>query len=152
MKRALLFAGATAGGVLLSAGSAFAASGPQSFTLTGGGNRSPNLVGSGVIHGQGTDHPINKNTDRFKFSQGSVLVNHAPTSQHQGPQVGCVFFYRENGTYQLAGGTGAYTGAGGGGTYQLQDVFFAKPTANGCSNNAGHDLLVIHATGTTTLP
>jgi len=138
--------------VLLSAGSAFAASGPQSFTLTrGGGQQQTSLVGSGVIHGQGTDHVISNNTDRFKFSQGSVLVNHAPTTQQQGPQVGCVTFYRENGTYQLAGGTGAYTGAGGGGTYQLQDVFFAKPTANGCSN-AGHDLLVIHATGTTTLP
>jgi hypothetical protein len=152
MKRALVFAGATTGAVLLSAGSAFAASGPQSFTLTGSGNRNPNIVASGVIHGQAQDRPVTNTQDHFVFPDGSLTVNHNSTSQHQGPQVGCVFWYRENGTYQLGGGTGAYTGASGGGTYQLMDVFFAKPTPNGCSNHAGSNLLVIHAHGTTTLP
>ena len=80
-------------------------------------------------------------------------VDHAATAQHEGPQAGCTFFYSERGTYQLTGGTGAYAGASGGGTYVLHDVFFAKTKPNGtCSQRAGHDVLLITATGHTTLP
>jgi len=153
MRRALVACAGAAGGVLLSAGPAFGAtSGAQSFTLTGNG-RSPSVLATGPIHGHGTDHTAGPNHDVFKFAQGNVGIDHAATAQHPGPQAGCTFFYSERGTYDVTGGTGAYAGASGSGTYVLQDVFFAKRKPNGtCSERAGHDVLLISAHGHTTLP
>ncbi len=154
MRRALLAIAGVAGGVVLTAGPAFAAtSGAQAFILTSHGRGQPGILATGPIHGAGTDQTVGQNSDRFLFQQGAVNVNHAATAQHPGPQAGCTFFYSERGTYQLAGGTGQYAGASGGGTYVLNDVFFAKTKPNGtCAQNAGHDVLLIVAHGQTTLP
>src|SRR5438270_1397150 len=132
MRRALLaFAGA-AGGTLLPAGPAFGAtSGPQSFTLTGHGRGPTHVTAAGPIHGAGVDHMRGPNSDRFVFPQGAVNVQHATTNAHPVTSAGCTFFYSERGTYQLAGGTGQYTGASGAGTYFLNVVSFAKTLPNG---------------------
>jgi len=152
MRRALLACAGAAGGVLLSAGPAFAASGAQSFIISGNG-ASPRVLAAGPIHGAGTDRQVGQNHDIFAFRQGNVGVDHSPTSQHQGPQAGCTFFFSERGTYDLTGGTGQYAGASGSGTYVVHDVFFAKTKPNGtCSQRAGHDVLTVFATGHTTLP
>ena len=156
MKRVMVFAGTVGGALVLwTAAAAAATSGPQSFILTSptGGGHQGTITAAGPVHGTGVDRVINNNTDRFVFPrQGSVLVNHQATSSHPGPEVGCVFFYSERGTYSLAGGTGQYVGASGGGTYRVSDVFFATPTSKGCSGRNGTDFLVIAASGHTTLP
>jgi len=154
MRRALLgFAGA-AGGVLLTAGPAFAATtGAQGFTLTSSGRGPLQVTATGPIHGAAVDKTSGPTHDQFVFPQGAVNVQHAPTSSHQGPTAGCTTFYTERGTYGLAGGTGAYAGASGGGTYFLHDVSFAKMLPNGtCSQKPSSNLTTIFAHGTTTLP
>ena len=160
MRRALLACVGAAGAAVVTAGvtggAAFGAtSGAQSFTITNSGRHGPPHVNAtGPIHGSGYDRQVSQNHDRFIFpGQGSVGVNHATTASHPGPSVGCTFFYNERGTYQLTGGTGQYVGASGGGTYTLQDVFFANRKANGeCSQHSGQNLTLINAHGHTTLP
>src|SRR5438445_11613241 len=112
MRRALLAIAGVAGGVVLTAGPAFAAtSGAQAFILTSHGRGQAGVLATGPIHGAGTDQTVGQNSDRFLFQKGAVNVNHAATAQQPGPQAGSTFIFSMRDSYDLANGTGHYATA-----------------------------------------
>ena len=110
------------------------------------------LIASGPVSGSGKDVVLSDTQDRFVFTGGSVLVTHQPTRSHDSfNEFTCTGTFNETGTYQLAGGTGNYAGASGGGTYHVTAFIQVHRTANGCTGPASQSVL-ISAHGSTTLP
>ena len=153
VKRAIAFVAAGAAVSVLWAGPAGAVSGSQRFTIRFTGTNSGIVYASGPISGTGRDRSINENTDRFIFKNGSVTVNHQPTSHSESfdPR-SCSGSVRETGNYQLAGGTKKYAGASGNGTYSLRGTVRSQRTSKGCSERGSTFTGTATASGRTNLP
>ena len=82
--------------------------------------------------------------DRFVFRNGSVKVRHHATSTHQRhDRVTCYGTFTQIGRYRVVGGTGAYAGASGHGSFVVRARFV------GCSQHRAPRLfqLVLRARG-----
>ena len=154
MRRMLVSAALGGAALLALAGPASAVTGDQTFVVFGTDPLAPTVVASGPIAGIGTD--IESETEpsgSFVFPEGSVQVDHPPTSGERGfIESACVGVERFVGTYSLEGGTGDYADASGGGTYSGTDVVVLSRTPDGCGDEPELSLLAVTFNGTTTLP
>jgi hypothetical protein len=135
-------AAATVAAVILCTGTASAAP-TQDFTLRQDSLTGPTtVVARGVINATGRDVPLSDTRDRFVFPAGNLIVTHVPKSQRESSH-DCVFRFHEEGTYRIVSGTGAYRGAEGRGTYEVDVV------QRGCNPNHPREFHVrIDADGT----
>lgn len=121
-------------------------SGNESFTIIepspGGGP----VIAHGAFSAAGTDVELSPNSDTgsgvFIFPGGTITAVHTTTSSTGtfNPKT-CVAHFQFSGTYVITGGTGAYAGASGSGTFQ------GRGTSVGCDQNTASQLVVIHAHG-----
>jgi len=134
-----------------------AASGTESFQImTTSATGTPSVITSGVFTAAGADHENQKaNTAKFVFSNGTVSLKHSPGkgTPSLNPKT-CLATIDLHGTYTMTGGTGAYSGVTGSGTYKLSILAIAARSGGKCDLNippvAWHQ--VVNATGTATLP
>jgi hypothetical protein len=130
-----------------------AASGAESFQMmTTSETGAPTVIASGVFTAPGTDTENQKaGTSLFTFPKGTVSLKHSPGkgSQSVNPKT-CLATLNLHGTYTITGGTGAYAGITGSGTYKLSILAIAAKVGGKCNLNkpplAWHQ--VINATGT----
>jgi hypothetical protein len=94
------------------------------------------LIANGPIHAQGTDNPVDDNTDEFVFPDGSLTIKHqtAMPGKDSFDPVTCLAKYTERGTFEVTAGTGAYADAHGHGHYKV------KVLAVGCDQNKEPDV------------
>lgn len=127
----------------------------QFMTTSAPGN--PSVIASGsVFTAAGVDHENRQtNTGTLVFPNGSVTAKHSAGqgTQSFNPKT-CLLKINFHGTYQLTGGTGAYTGITGSGTYKLSILAIGAKSGGKCTQSqppvAFHE--VINATGTASLP
>jgi hypothetical protein len=115
----------------------------------GGGG--PVLAG-GAFNAAGTDVPHGNTTDTFKFPKGNINVTHTndPGGTFQLNRQTCIGHFTQAGDYHLTGGTGAYSGIEGHGTFALNGtlIFAHTPgSAHPCSRQPIGQLIVVHAQG-----
>ena len=152
-------AAALAGGAGLAAASAHTAvSGTENFQMMTTSATSPtdSVIASGVFTAPGVDHESqSNNTAKFVFSNGTVSLKHSPGkgTQSMNPKT-CLLTVNFHGTYTLTGGTGAFTGITGNGTYKLSILAIGARSGGKCSQSkppvAWHQ--VINASGPVSLP
>ena len=137
MKKVLLTA--VSGMALLlgmAAPAAAATTGAQRFTFIyfGDGNTA-SVSANGPIKGIGgavvvTEDGEGNGIDKVTFKQGTYLVDHQDTSSTGTfNETTCVARFSGSGDYTLSGGTGAYAGVTGSGTYSYRGTFFGTRTA-----------------------
>lgn len=133
-------------------------SGAESFQMmTTSATGNPGVIASGsVFTVAGTDHENPNHTQgTFVFPNGTVTVKHSPGqgTQSFNPKT-CLLTVNFHGTYNIASGTGAYSGITGSGTYKLAILGIGARSGGKCSQSqpplAFHQ--VINATGTASLP
>lgn len=143
---------------------ALATTGRQDFHLfvVGPGPTPPGrVVASGVINASGTARQISlvpnpdgsvTGTNIYSFPDGDITVRFtgAPTSFEFDP-VRCINRFTAAGTFDILGGTGAYAGASGGGTFTSEGRNILTRTASGCSPPS-YEVTRVHDVGTITLP
>jgi hypothetical protein len=152
-------AAALLGGTGMAAASSHAAaSGTESFQMMTTSATSPtaSVIASGVFTAAGTTNPNAKGDNAtFVFPTGTVSLKHSAGTGKQSlnPKT-CLLTVNEHGTYKLTGGTGAYAGITGKGTYKLSILAIAARSGSKCSESkaplAFHQ--VIDATGPVSLP
>jgi len=133
-----------------------AVSGAESFQImTTSATGSPSVITSGVFTAAGTDQENQKaGTAKFTFPNGTVSLKHSPGKGQQSvnPKT-CLVTVNFHGTYTITGGTGAYSGVTGSGTYKLNILAIAARSGGKCTQSlppvAFHQ--VINATGTASL-
>jgi len=113
------------------------------------------VIASGVFTAAGTDQENQKaGTSKFTFPGGTVSVKHSPGTGKQtvNPKT-CLVTINLHGTYKYTGGTGAYSGITGGGTYKLSILGLAARSGGKCDPNKAPLAIhqVINATGTARL-
>ena len=156
MKRILAAVALVSAAILGSGGTAGAATGNQTFIINGGESNTGTLFAVGPVTGVGLDiESETSETSVFQFDDGSFNVSHPATSDDFtfNPTT-CVGRDRFTGTYSLSGGTGAYAGISGSGTYRGWAIFVAERNPDGsCSEDeAVFSGFFVRATGTTTRP
>jgi hypothetical protein len=134
-----------------------AVSGAESFQImTTSGSGPLSVIASGAVFtAAGTDQEnLKANTAKLTFPTGTVSLKHSPGkgSQTFNPKT-CLLTINFHGTYAFTGGTGAYSGITGSGTYKLSILSIAARSGGKCSQSkpplAFHQ--VINATGTASL-
>jgi hypothetical protein len=134
-----------------------ATTGTETFQMmtTSGTSSTSSVIASGVFTAPGTDHESTTgNTASFVFPNGTVSVKHSRGTGKQSldPKT-CLLTVNLHGTYTLTGGTGAYAGISGNGTYKLSILAIGARSGGKCSQSkpplAWHQ--VINATGPVTL-
>ena len=134
--------------VLGLSGTALAETGRQRFHITYAGPFSfadppeRDLTASGPIHGRGYERFISEGpgpepgtgvtTTELVFPEGSVFLTVTATAETRFNPRACIGFNRASGEWVVTGGTGAYTGATGQGTFEGSNILSAKRTADGC--------------------
>ena len=100
-----------------------AVSGTENFQAISSATASTrSVIASGVFTKGGVDHVGNK-VDTFVFSNGRFKVAHSKGTGRPtlNPKT-CLFSATIHGTIALSGGTGAYKGISGKGTYQFNEL------------------------------
>jgi len=89
----------------------------------------------------------------FVFPEGTIGVALSSdfTQEPFGPG-GCSSRNALSGTYEVTGGTGAFSGASGTGTFAGLNIIIGKPSADGCATDDPRLISAIRLTGTVTLP
>ena len=163
--RLAVTAGAVAAaGVIAMGGAAVASaaphpgvSGTETFQLMGTSARSSKFsaIAQGVFTAGGTQTRSSNTSSTETFPTGTVTIKHSrgTGSQHLNP-VTCLLTINLHGTFSLSGGTGAYAGITGSGTYKLTALGVANKVAGKCSLKAVPQAFqqVVLATGSVTLP
>jgi hypothetical protein len=131
------------------AGTASAApvTGTEHFLLLSTDENEPTtVIATGPVHAAGRDVQLTNTSDRFVFPKGNLIISHHTVSNQASfdPKT-CTARFNEKGTYRIAGGTRAYSGATGHGEYHLEVL------TQGC-NRPKVFILEIHASGPLTLP
>jgi hypothetical protein len=133
-------------------------SGTENFQMmtTSGTGSTASVIASGVFTAPAVDHEHQAtNTATFTFSNGTINLKHSKGTgtQHFNPTT-CLLTINEHGTYTLTGGTGAYAGITGNGTYKLSILGIGASSGGKCVQNkppvAFHQ--VINASGPVSLP
>jgi hypothetical protein len=133
-------------------------SGTENFQMmtTSGTGSTASVIASGVFTAPAVDHEHQAtNTATFTFSNGTISLKHSKgTGTQQFNPATCLLTINEHGTYTLTGGTGAYAGITGNGTYKLSILGIGARSGGKCSQSlppvAFHQ--VINATGPVSLP
>lgn len=151
----------------LLAAPAHAATGSQTFRIVFSGdprNEPPGRVfATGVVNAIGTDVTIAQdpnpdgsetNTERFTFPGGTITVRATdPGGTFDLNPVTCVATTgTTTGVFTVIGGTGAYAGASGGGTFTGRGLAIFDRVAGGCSEEPRSFFFIVTATGTVTVP
>lgn len=136
-----------------------ATSGSQTFVVAF--RNTTGTVGAfGVINGSGqvvnvVPEVINPDftfveTDRFILSGGTIDVRFAgkvdPSAFSPDPRT-CVARTTGSGAWRIVGGTGAYAGATGRGTFTFPAVLLYGPTAHGCTPEPTFTFALVTAVG-----
>jgi hypothetical protein len=131
-----------------------------------GGDAEPTasvVVGHGVLDAAGRDEfqpsqaddPPNVDRGVFVFPQGTLAVrvtNLSFTGGTPDPRT-CVVDFVQTGSWDITGGTGAYTGASGALSFTLQGTGMATRLPDGeCAAGEGTFILLSTATGNLSLP
>lgn len=105
----------------------------QIVTTNPATNKYP-LIAYGAITAHGTDIEGAHNMAVFKFANGSLKIKHSngKGTQNFNPRT-CLLQINQRGTYKIVGGTGAYRGVSGHGTYHLQIVGIGAKSGGKCS-------------------
>ena len=124
----------------------------QRFTIFGSDN-GQTVIATGAFVAVGSANTVDDDNDTFVFPNGTFNVFHPQTGGTENfNETACLGTATFNGTYTLSGGTGAYAGISGSGTYSGKAIFVAERTGTGCSEEGGSSWFFVTATGTTTLP
>jgi len=112
------------------------------------------VIAHGVIHARGVDHVLSNRRDRFVFPRGALLVRHRSTSSHGSfDSVTCTGHFTDRGIWHITGGTRAYAGARGVGTYVARGVIVTRVSSTGlCLERPKLFQLTIRAPGTIRIP
>lgn len=146
-------------------GEAWAATGRQRFFIYVTGNffaQDPTVIGTGVVNKVGIDLVDSRveNPDgsfdihgRFVFPDGEIAVHNLGQLSIQFNPVRCVGTLTFSGTWDVTGGTGAYVGADGGGTFSGRGTFVNRRAPDGtCTQENAGGILVRNHVGTLTVP
>lgn len=112
-----------------------AVSGTENFqAMSTSATAPPKVIASGVFTQAGTDHEGSHNTGTFVFPNGTITVKHSrgTGTQSFNPKT-CLLQVNLHGTYTLLGGTGAYQGISGSGTYKLSLLSIGAKSGGKCS-------------------
>ena len=90
------------------------------------------VIASGVVTAGGVDHLGNK-TDTLVFPKGSFKVAHVGKDKQGVNPKTCLFTAIGKGTFKISGGTGAYKGITGSGTYKLNILAILAGSSGKCS-------------------
>jgi len=140
IRRSIAVLGAVTLSILGLAASASAASGSRNqhfvaLQTSTAQNATAIVIASGPVHARGTDIQVTPNRDKFVFPKGTLTVLHkAGHSTDAFDPATCYGTHTETGTYQITGGTDAYKGAHGHGTYAVKVSFV------GCSQTKPPDV------------
>lgn len=151
-------------------GSALAESGRQDFVITYAGSlaaaltNSPGrtVIATGVITGVGEEEFLSQQegpsgtfvgSSNFVFPEGSVTVSVEGVAEPHffGPG-GCFIRNTIRGTYEITGGTGAFSGASGSGEFSGVNIVLASPSDTGCSVESARLVSSIRLRGVIVLP
>ena len=131
-------AAATAGALWLAAPAGAAArtavSGTENFqAISSATSSTRSLIASGLFTRGGVDRVGNK-VDTFVFSNGTFKVAHSrgTGTPKLNPKT-CLFTATIKGTIALSGGTGAYKGISGKGTYQFSELAILAKSGGKCT-------------------
>jgi hypothetical protein len=116
---------------------AAAVSGTEHFQLmsTSATSNTASVIASGVFTAGGLDHMGSK-VDTLVFSNGSFKIAHSKgTGTPKLNPKTCLFTLNLHGTIALSGGTGAYKGISGKGTYQLSELAILARSGGKCTMN-----------------
>lgn len=154
MKKTFAAVAAVVTALCMTAGPASAATSAQHFTILAQGDSEQTLIATGAFFAVGHADTVDDNNDVFVFPDGTFMVNHPQTGGSDSfNDTTCIGTSTFTGTYSFSGGTGAYDGITGSGTYSGKVLFQAERTDTGCSQTDGHTLLlVVNANGTVELP
>ena len=119
------------------------------------------VVASGALNAVGTDQyapsqpgdPANVDRDTFVFPHGTLSSMVTKQVDQMTPLNACTVALKMAGTFQINGGTGAYQGAHGSGTFTQQGIGFgAHLPSGGCSHDQGTYHIWGTDHGTLTIP
>ena len=132
-----------------------AVSGPEHFQLmsTSATSNTASVIASGVFTAGGVDHMGSK-VDTLVFANGSFKVAHSKgTGRPKLNPKTCLLTLTVRGTVALSGGTGAYKGISGKGTYQFNELAILAKAGGKCTMNKPPVAfqLLIKASATVTL-
>ena len=117
------------------AGLRAAVAGTENFqAMSTSATGAPKVIASGVFTQAGVDHEGSHNTGTFVFPNGTITVKHSPGTGTQtfNPKT-CLLQVNLHGTYKLLGGTGAYQGISGSGTYKLSILSIGAKSGGTCT-------------------
>ncbi len=111
------------------------------------------VVASGAVSAVGTDQyapsqpgdPANVDHDTFVFPHGTLSSMVTKQVDQMTSLNACTVALKMAGTFQINGGTGAYQGAHGGGTFTQQGIGFGAHLPSGACS---HDQGIYHIWGT----
>ena len=155
-------------GVLALQQSAFADTGRQRFHVIYAGPLEPDrpptptVIASGVIDGKGYQQLISQRpgsepntieaTSEFVFPEGSVSVVFTATFDSRFIAPACTGINKVTGNWMITGGTGAYTGATGEGTFSGHNILSGQKTPDGCPGQPDRLVSNLRGLGTVTVP
>jgi hypothetical protein len=115
-----------------------AASGTEQFQVMTTSATAPtsSIIARGVFTAGGVDHSGNK-VDTVVFPNGTFKIAHGKGTgtQHFNTKT-CLLTIAQKGSYTLSGGTGAYAGISGSGTYHFSALAVAPRSGGVCSKSA----------------
>lgn len=146
---------------------AHAATGRQAFRIFLSGDPRAGapgtLVANGLVNGRGTDetieqhpHPDGSETDveLLTLPGGTITIQDTDPADafHFDPPSCTALISTNAGVFTVVGGTGAYAGASGSGTFSARGVVVFDRIAGGCSEEPRSFVAVVTATGPLHLP
>jgi len=146
-------------GLVVVAGPAAAATGTETFRVVFNGdpgNPVARVVASGVVNGVGTDKATDQppGADLITLPGGTITIvtTTPPGGVTFDPRSCVVRINFTNGTYTVVGGTGAFQGASGSGTYSARAAGVLKRTNGTCAPDTRSFVATFTLTGPLTIP
>ncbi len=120
------------------------------------------VIAVGPIQGKATERFISEgpgpepgtfvSMSELVFPDGSVFQTLTATGEMRFNERACIAFNTARGTWVITGGTGAYTGATGQGTFEARNILSGKRTPEGCPAQPDRLISNLRFVGTVTVP